>query len=67
MQEIMPSGGYVLAGGPEPADLAKAIDELYEHPERIAKMSEIMIKHRGEKKQSIQVEKLLKVYSGSKK
>ncbi|MBR5027030.1 glycosyltransferase [Candidatus Saccharibacteria bacterium] len=67
MKEIMPSGGYVLADGPEPAALARAIDELYAEPAKIAKMSEIMIKHRGEKKQSIQVEKLLKVYSGSKK
>jgi glycosyltransferase involved in cell wall biosynthesis len=64
MQEIMPRGGYALTTGPEPASIAKAIDELATHPERIAKMSETMLAHRDEKKQSIQIEKLLKIYQG---
>jgi len=64
MQEIMPRGGYALATGPEPACIAKAIDEIASHPERIEKMSETMLAHRDEKKQSIQIEKLLKIYQG---
>ena len=54
----------MLASGPEPAAIAKAIDDLAAHPERIEKMSETMLAHRDEKKQSIQIEKLLKIYQG---
>ena len=62
MQEVVPAGGYVLASGPSPEEMAAALTEIIEQPEQIERMSREMIKHRKEILQSTQIEKLLKVY-----
>lgn len=46
LKEIVPAGSYVLSTGPEPEAMAKALQNLIEHPERITEMSEVMIKNR---------------------
>ena len=46
--EVVPAGGYVLADGPSPSEMAAALSELLAHPERVAKMSAVMRKHRSE-------------------
>ena len=48
MREIIPDGGYILSKSESPTDMAKAITDLINHPDRIAKMSETMLKHRHE-------------------
>ena len=48
MREIIPDGGYILSKSESPTDMAKALSSLLRNPDRIAKMSEIMLKHRHE-------------------
>ena len=42
--------------------MAEALRDLVKHPERVEKMSKVMLEHRGEILQSVQIEKLLKIY-----
>ena len=48
MREIVPKGSFVMSADESPAKMAEAIDDLIAHPERITKMSEIVLKHRQE-------------------
>ena len=48
MKEIVPKGGYILTDGIEPAKIAEAINDLFEKPEAIKQMSEVMLNHRTE-------------------
>ena len=64
MKEVVPAGGAVVADGPEPLQMARALDKLAREPERIEQMSRVMLKHRGEILQSAQIKKLLAVYQG---
>lgn len=64
MKEVVPSGGYVLADGPAPAEMATALSDLLVHPERIEKMSAVMIKHREEVLISERIKKIEKVLKG---
>ena len=59
MMEVVPAGGYVIAGGPEAAAMAIALENL--SAEQVAKMSRKMLKHRAEVLQPVQAQKLLKV------
>ena len=61
--EVVPAGGYVLADGPSPSEMAAALTELSEHPERIGEMSALMMKHRKEvlmSKRIVRVEKIFR-------
>lgn len=60
MVEIVPSGSFVLAGGPEPEAIAIALNHL--SSEQIEAMSRVMLDARKEVSQSLQTKKLLKVY-----
>ena len=62
MKEIVPASGSVCAKDPSAQAMARELRVLYSHPERIKKMSLAMMKHRKEVLQSVQIEKLLKVY-----
>ena len=48
MQEIIPSGSYVLASDESPAQMAASLGDLIKNPDKIRQMSEIMLKHRDE-------------------
>ena len=63
MKESVPEGGYVMASGPSPREMARALDEVARDPERIEKMSRTMLKNREAILQSTQIQKLLRVYS----
>lgn len=63
MKEIVPADGSVCAKGPSAIDMAQELRALYEHPERIKKMSQAMMAHRLEVLQSTQIEKLIKIYN----
>lgn len=60
--EVVPAGGYVLADEPNPSEMAEALTELLEHPERIRKMSAVMCKHRSEVLISKRIVKLEKIF-----
>ena len=62
MKEVVPTGGAVVADGPEPLQMARALDGLARDPERIEQMSRVMLAHRGEILQSTLIKKLLAVY-----
>lgn len=62
MKESVPEGGYVMASGPSPQAMARALDDLAKNPARIKEMSRVMLKHRAEILQSAQIKKLVGVY-----
>jgi len=48
MQEIIPKDSYILSSGPTPFQMAEALNDLLNHPDKIQQMSKIMLKHRQE-------------------
>ena len=62
MKEVVPAGGYLLSKGPEPTEMATALADLLAHPEKIAKMSSVMVQHRDEVLISRRIEKLLDIF-----
>ena len=48
MKEIVPNGSFVMSKSETPEAMADALNNLLAHPEKIAQMSEIMLKHRHE-------------------
>lgn len=48
MKEIVPKGGFILSTNETPDEIAKALNDLLEHPEKIKQMSEVMLAHREE-------------------
>ncbi len=65
MMGVVPSGSFVIAGGPEAEAMEIALENL--DPEKIQKMSKVMLRHRAEVLQSTQIKKLLKVYQTAKR
>jgi len=62
LREVIPTGGYVLSTPETPEAMAAALQDLLSHPERIAKMSSIMIKRRSEILISHRIQKLLEIF-----
>lgn len=62
MREIIPEGSYVLGKSESPEDMAKAINSLLRHPDRIAAMSKTMLKHRREVLISARIKPLLDLF-----
>ena len=62
MQEIVPKGSFVLSDGPDPTQMAEALNNLLKHPEKIQQMSEIMLKHRTEALISNRIKTLEKIF-----
>ena len=62
MKDVVPAGGYVLSSGPSVSEMAEALVDLMAHPERVAKMSEVMIRHREEVLVSKRIVKLEKIF-----
>lgn len=58
LREIVPTGGYILSVPETPEAMAAALSDLIAHPERIEKMSKVMIKHRSEVLISHRIKKL---------
>lgn len=63
MQEIVPKGSFILSDGPAPTQMAKALNNLLQHPEKIQQMSEIMLKNRNEVLISNRIKILEKYFS----
>lgn len=64
MQEIIPKGSYILSTGPTPAQMAAALNDLLQHPEKIQQMSKIMLEHRTEILISKRIKILEKIFNG---
>lgn len=60
MVEIVPQGGFVLAGGPEAEAMAMALENM--PAERVAEMSKAMLANRKEVLQKVQIKKLIEAY-----
>ena len=58
MQEVVPKSGSYLTKSPSPDDIATALNDLIDHPEKIQQMSEAMLKHRDEVRISNIINKL---------
>lgn len=62
MKEIVPEGGYVFANNPSSTAIASAINDIFDHPDKIEKMSRILLAHRDEVRASRSVDKLEKIF-----
>ena len=63
MREIIPDGSFVLSKSESPEDMAEALNDLISHPDRIAKMSETMLKHRHEVLIGTRINSLLDLFN----
>lgn len=63
MQEIVPKDSYILSDGPTPIQMAEALNNLFQHPEKIQQMSKIMLKNRNEVLISNRIKILEKYFS----
>ncbi len=48
MKEIVPKGSFIVSTDESPAAMAAALQDLLNHPEKIAQMSQVMLRHRSE-------------------
>lgn len=62
MKEVAPKGSYICAPGPDIDAMAKTLNQLYDHPEQIAKMSKTAIKHRKDTLRSTHKRDLEQIY-----
>ena len=62
MREVVPKGGYVCSADESSEAMAEVLNDLILHPEKIRKMSEAMMAHRDEVRQSVRVKKILEIY-----
>ena len=63
MREVVPKGSFILSASESSEDMAKALDSLIDHPEKIAEMSKTMLAHREEVLISRRIEILEKAFS----
>lgn len=63
MQEIVPKGSFVMSAGGDSVGMSSTLNDLIKHPERIRRMSEIMLKHRSEILISKRIKNLEKIFS----
>lgn len=62
LREVLPRGGYVFPKTPDADAVADSLNDLAEHRENIAKMSQVLMKNREKALGSFQVKKLLACY-----
>ncbi len=62
MKEVVPNDSYIFSKNESPVAMAEALNELLTHPEKIATMSEIMLKHRDEILVSKRINLLEKIF-----
>lgn len=62
MKEIIPRGGYVISEDTSAKAMAGTIVDLIENPEKISKMSKVMLENRDEIRQSKRVRELVEIY-----
>ena len=63
MREVVPRGGYIMSASEDAKDMAESLNKLIAQPERIAEMSEVMLKHRNEVRMSERIMVLEKIFA----
>ena len=63
MQEIVPKGSFIISANETPEEMAKSLNDLLKHPEKIEQMSKIMLKHREETLISKRIKILEKIFN----
>ena len=62
LKEILPPKGHILAKNETPDEIAAAINDIFEHPEKIETMSKAQISARNGKDITTKVQKLEKIF-----
>lgn len=62
MKEVVPKGSYICASGPYIPEMTESLNQLYQHPEQIAKMSKIAMAHRKDVLRSTHKKELIEIY-----
>ncbi len=62
MKEIVPNDSYIFSKNESPLAMAEALNDLLAHPEKIAEMSAVMLKHRNEILVSKRIDSLEKIF-----
>jgi len=65
MKEVIPDGSYLISKNENPAEMAKTLNAVFKHPDRIAKMSEVMLTHRDEILISRRIKLLEKIFNSA--
>ena len=64
MREVVPEDSFVISKNENSDEMAKSLNDLLKHPERIEKMSKIMLEHRDEVLISHRIKALEKIFNG---
>ncbi len=64
MEEIIPPDSFIISKNEYPEEMAKALNFIFKHPEKIAEMSKIMLEHRDEVLISRRIKALEKIFNG---
>lgn len=62
MKEIVPNGSYIFSKNETQKAMTEALNNLLAHPEKIAEMSAVMLKHRDEILVSKRIDSLEKIF-----
>jgi len=65
MKEILPKGGFLFAKNPSPEAMAAAINELFKNPDKLTKMSKILIENRDAARISRRIDALEKIFESA--
>ena len=65
LKEVVPSGGYILSDNPSPEAIANSLEDLLRHPEKIEKMSRLLLGHRDAVRISHRIDKLEKIFQNA--
>lgn len=62
MQETVPRGSYIMSMDETPAAISAALNNIFDHPDQIHAMSEIMLQHRSDILISKRIKTLEKIF-----
>lgn len=63
MKEIVPPGSFILSKSESSKEIAKSLNRIFKHPEKIAKMSQKMLDSRAEALSSNRIKPLEKIFN----
>ena len=62
LKEILPTGGYILASGPAPEQMAASISEILKAPSKVEQMSRTMLQNRESTRISVAIDELEHIF-----
>ena len=63
MREVVPAGSFIMSKNETPEAMAEALNDLLQHPEKIAQMSRVMLKNRHDILISRRIKLLEQIFS----